>query len=481
MNGKSLLLWIGWMWLAAAAVEGDIKLPRIFSDHMVLQRGEQINLWGTADANERLTIRLGDQTSECTADAAGNWTARIKPPVGSGPFELEISGGKTRVVFEGVLIGEVWLCAGQINMHQTLGQLSAPPATELGKGALRVFQVRELSVDHPQADFSDVAGWQEYSGEAIPSFSAVAVLFGREIADVMNVPVGLICATTVDGNCESWVPWSALAATQQVDSLLQDWTANEADRLNKNRPGNLFNGMIRPLVPFSLRGVVWYQGESDVGRADLYQHCFPTLISAWREQFQQPRMPFYFAQTAPFRYPEQSPEDLPRLWEIQRRALELPEVGMAPTVDLPPAAELNQVDKQVVASRLAGLALVRCYGREGSSVAPPTYASMRIEADKVRLSFDHAAGLHRRDGPGDGAEALFEIAGENREFLPAVAELSSQEIIVRSDKVDHPVAVRYGWRDTAQSRWLNGEQMPLLPFQAEIAHAESTTSVDDLE
>ncbi len=473
----STLLASSALFVAWSSTSGDIKLPKVFSDNMVLQRGERINVWGTADPNETLTIRLGDQSVEIAADASGAWSARIQPPVGVGPFELEIKGANTRIVFQNVLIGEVWLCAGQINMHSTIGQFPGAANLEIGKTNLRYFQVKETSVDHPQSDYGDVSGWQEPGPEAVRDFSAIAVLFGREVSETLNVPVGLISASTIDGNCESWVPWSALAASHRVDSLLADWNGNDLDRLNKNRPGNLFNGMINPLSPLSIRGVVWYQGESDVGREKLFQDCFPTLISSWREVFQLPKMPFYFVQLAPFRYTERAPDDLPKLWEIQSRCGKLADAGLAVTADLGATPELDGVDKQVVADRLAKIALVKCYGRSADVVSGPVFASQKTEGNKIRLTFENANGLHALEQ----SASLFQIADKDRKFVSAHAELSGSDIVIWSDEIENPVAVRYAWSDTAQSNWLNAADLPMFPFRTSGIDEESVSDAGDLE
>ena len=461
----SLVGWVVWILWGSQAV-ADIRLPKIFSDQMVLQRGESFAIWGTADPNEMLTIQIADRVATATADSTGAWRTRLEPPIGTGPFELTIRGAQTKVVFQQVVVGEVWICTGQLNMHARIAEQPATPISDADWTGfdLRLFHVPLKATDHPQTDFAEPTVWERATAESMGRASAIAFHFGRELAQSLDVPVGVIVLSTPEGSCESWIPWDKLTAVPAFQTILADWTTNEGERLSKNRPGNLFNGMVRPLLPFNVRGVTWYQGESEVGRHALLSQSLPILLAAWREAFQQPELRFCFLQLPPFRYQGRPVDDLPRLWEVQTAVAGSPGACLVETWDLPPPAELTQVDKRAVANRQAKTVLAQVYDRERPSHPQPAFKQAAVEGKRIRVEFDHVQRLELQSDP---ALHPFQICGADQQFQVAQVAIDGNRLWLSSDGIEHPVAVRYAWTDTPQLDLVDQEQRPIPPFRSD--------------
>ncbi len=478
MCGRRFVVWVGcWiLWIGCGARGfADIRLPKIFSDQMVLQRGESIAIWGTADPHEALTIQIADRKETATADAAGNWRARLAPPIGTGPFELTIQGAQTKVVFQQVVVGEVWICAGQLNMHARITEqpVGGPTGETPGKGApggdsngvdLRMFHVPLKAIDHPQTDFTEPAVWGRVTADSPGDVSALAFHFGRRLAESLGVPVGVIVLSTPEGSCESWIPWENLASTPEFQPIIADWSANEGERLSKNRPGNLFNGMVRPLTPLNVRGVIWYLGESEVGRHTLLVPGLPLLLASWREAFQQPDLRFGCVQVPPFRYQGQPPEDLPRLWEIQAAAASGPGACLIETWDMPPAAELTRVDIVELGNRQAHTVLAKFYERTAQPTAGPRFQQATVDGRRIRVAIDGVNTLQLREG---AAAPDFQICGSDHQFQPAQFSFDGSHLWLWSDAIETPVAVRYAWKDTPQLDVVDGDRRPIPPFRSD--------------
>ncbi|MFA5865762.1 MAG: sialate O-acetylesterase [Phycisphaerae bacterium] len=478
----------------------EVKLPAVISDHMVLQQGMKVPLWGWAQPGETVTIALADQRSRTTADAQGRWIVRLNPLKTGGPFDLTVTG-KNTIKVRDVLIGEVWFGSGQSNMQWPV-HASRDAAKEIGAAnypKIRLFHVDEVIAETP---LEDVRGqWVSCSPETVGSFSAVSYFFGRNLHKTLNVPVGLIYSSFGGSPSESWTRYDELKAHQEFKPLLNYWKnrlasypekmkqyerdlaqweqgakkAKEANQVppakprkpygknNPNLPGVLYNGMIHPIIPFGIRGVIWYQGESNSYRAFQYRRLFPLLIHSWRRDWGQGDFPFLFVQLP--NYGGARAYTYAELREAQLLTLKtVPNTGMAVTIDIGEANDIHPQNKQDVGYRLSLIALAKVYGR-GEAYSGPVYDSMQIKDHKVYLRFKHAdGGLIVRGGPLKG----FAIADrKNMNFVPAEAKIEGDTVVVWNDKIVHPVAVRYAWADNPECNLYNGAELPAGPFRTD--------------
>ena len=465
----------GWTAIAAAAV----KLPAIFGDDMVLQRGRPVPVWGWADKGEKVTGSIAGQTLATKADQQGRWKVTldaldselmevaVKNQSGDIDFiwmpaqltmTVEDSSGST-LVFKNILVGEVWLCSGQSNMVWGLGA-SNNGRQEIAKAdypSIRLFFVPKVKAAEPA---EDVAGrWAPCTPENVVkvgrgSFSAVAYYFGRQLHEELGVPVGLIQSSWGGTPAEFWTSRKTLKA----DPVLKPLIGNSDSSA-------LYNGMIAPLVPYAIRGAIWYQGESNVGRTHQYRTLFPAMIANWRSDWGQGDFPFGFVQLAPYRYDGQNPANCAELREAQLMTLKsVPNTGMAVTMDIGNVKNIHPGNKLDVGKRLALWALAKVYGRD-VVYSGPIYKSMAVEGDKIRLGFDHVdGGLIASDGK---PLADFTIAGVDEKFVPAEAKIDGDSIVVNADGVARPVAVRYAWRDDATPNLASKAGLPASPFRTD--------------
>ncbi len=466
--------------LPAASVQAEVRLPAIFSDNMVLQREMEIPVWGWADAGETVTITLGDQEVQATANDKGEFSARLAAmDVGGGKLELKVAGSASEVTCSNVLIGEVWLASGQSNMEWAVQR--ADNADEEIEAAdhpeIRLFQIPHVVSGTPQDDVN--ATWKECSPETIRGFSAVAYYFGRELHRDLALPIGLIDSSWGGTRIEPWTPPEGFAGMTQLEEISKRITdANKQyDELvaanpdetpahplaeNNRQPTALYNGMIHGIVPYGIRGAIWYQGESNRGDAMNYFYKMDALISGWREIWDQGNFPFYFVQLAPYKYGG-SETALPEMWEAQTAALTIPNTGMAVTVDIGNVSDIHPTNKQEVGRRLALWALANNYGKSRLIFSGPSYTGMSTTGNKVRLRFEHVgAGLTTNDGEDP---SHFEIAGEDGEFVPAQAKIVGNAVEVWADSVAEPTQVRYGWHQEAEPNLMNKDGLPASPFR----------------
>lgn len=433
---------------AAAALPADaraeLKLPSVLGSHMVIQRDKPVVVWGWADAGDEVSVSFAGNSGKATADKTGAWKVTlpaVKADGGKAHTVTVASKGKT-IELKDVLIGEVWVGSGQSNMEWPLAAThGAREAIASAKHPqVRLFHVPKVQTKEPAKDVK--ATWQVCEPKTIPNFSAVLYYFGLELQKELKVPVGLINSS-----------WGG--------SPIEPWTvAGKAS-------GGMYNGMIAPLMPFAVRGVVWYQGESNAfSRNKLtYRDKMEALIKGWRNVWGK-EMPFYFVQIAPWKpvkggYPE---GELMPLWEAQVASLKIPHTGMAVTTDLvDDITDIHPRNKKDVGHRLALWALTKTYGKSGLVYSGPLYKGMKIDGGKVKLSFAHVGGgLKSRDGK---SLTHFEIAGADGKFVPAEATLDGDTVVVQAKGVEKPTQVRFGWSVTANPNLANKEGLPASPFQ----------------
>jgi len=487
--------------VCAAASFADVKLPAAISDNMVLQQGMKVSIWGWAEPGEKVAVggnwqSLGWHT---TADKDGRWMVKIKPPKAGGPYKMTING-KNTITIKNILVGEVWVCSGQSNMERSVKR-SANAEQEIVSANypnIRLFAVRKTIADSPQTDCS--GNWSSCSPETVADFSAAAYFFGRELHSRLGVGVGLIQTCWGGTPAEAWTRHEVLASDPELKPIvdrfdeawgnylkaINDYTQEliswlsaaekahveggqipgEPDKPRSpsgpRTPSRLYNAMIAPLVPYGIRGAIWYQGESNTGRAWQYRKLFPAMIENWRNDWGQGDFPFYYVQIAPFKYGKEFIGV--ELREAQLKALSVPNTGMAVITDIGNINDIHPKNKQDVGKRLALWAMAKTYGREEIVCSGPIYKSMKIEGDKIRLFFDYVdGGLVAKGGP----LTHFTIAGEDRKFVEANARIDGDTIVVSSDKVKNPVAARFAWSNAAVPNLFNKARLPASSFRTD--------------
>jgi sialate O-acetylesterase len=451
------LLLVAW----GSEVQADIRLPKIFGSHMVLQQQMPLKVWGWAGAGEQVSVSLAGQTQTVVTDSAGHWQVILQPLRAGGPHKLIVEG-KNRIELEDVFIGEVWIGSGQSNMQWPVSR-SMNAQEEIANAnwpKIRLFTVTRRIAETPQEDCE--GKWVLCSPETISDFSAVLYFFGRKLHQELEVPVGLINSSWGGTVAEAWTSREALEGDEDFRPILE--RGAKFDPKTPNQPAVLFNGMIHPLLNFAIRGVVWYQGESNCARAEQYQKLFPTLIQDWRKRWGQGEFPFYFVQLAPFRYRNADPRNAAELREAQRLTLRLPHTGMVVTTDIGDVNDIHPTNKQEVGRRLALWALAKTYGKADLVYSGPLYREAKIEGNKIRIFFDHVDGGLVVKG---NELTYFQIAAADGEFKPAKAVIDGDTVVVWSDEVANPVAVRFGWSDDAEPNLFNAAGLPASPFRTD--------------
>ena len=467
-----------------------LSLPGFFSDNMVLQQGVSVPVWGWADEGETVSVSFRGQ--KVTARTTGNkWMARLEPLKAGGPDTLVISGKKS-IEFTNVLVGEVWVCSGQSNMEWPLNKSyeADPDLAAATNFHLRLFTVPKLKALEPTNNVN--ARWQVSSPESAKNFSAVAYYFGRHLQNAHNVPVGLIHTSWGGSPAEVWMSRDTLESNLRYKAEIIDAYPNqlknyeeslrkleeENEQLKKDgkpprnrpwtpwRPTELYNGMIAPLLPYAIKGAIWYQGESNAGRAEQYRALYADMIRNWRKDWGQGDFPFLAVQLAPFMKIKEQPGDSTwaELREAQLLATQtMPKVGMAVITDVGEEDDIHPTKKAPVGDRLALAARGIAYG-EKIVYSGPIYKRMRVRGDKAILSFDNVgSGLEARGGALKG----FAICGEDRKFVWAVAEIQEDTVVVSSPNIEKPVAVRYGWADFPVVNLWNRDGLPATPFRTD--------------
>ncbi len=479
----------------------------LFSDHIVLQRGVSVPIWGTATSDESVTVTLAGQNVQTQAKD-GQWMVKLKPlPVG-GPYTLTIQGSN-RVTIADVLVGDVWIASGQSNMERQLGPREGQKLIdnwEQERDAAHYPQIRQyaLTKNYAPAPVSDTYHeWVVCSPETVSDFTAVGYFFARDLYETYKVPMGIILTAYGGSPAQNWMSREALNATPELRKLVEDydkslqyepntvsslnkkmeplWAKYRADslqavqeqRLLPKRPvqpyhmqqgqyvSGLYHGMLKPLIPYAIKGVIWYQGENNAGQAKLYQTLFPALIAQWRSEWQQGMFPFLFVQIAPFKMMP------PEIREAQLISLKKTRnTAMVVTTDCGDANDIHPTNKKPVGERLSRAAKVLAYGQK-MEYSGPIYESMRIQGNQVVLTFSHT---------GKGLTALgdslkgFTIAGADQPFVPAEARIQGKTVVVSSEKVRNPVAVRYGWTQVPDVNLYNQEGLPASPFRTDATN-----------
>ena len=500
MSRRTLLAVMAMCVMGATAGYAAVKPHALFSSGMVLQRDAAIPVWGTATNGEKVTVSFVDQNVGVIA-SNGHWSVRLSPLKAGGPFTMTIAGENT-VTITNVLVGEVWLCSGQSNMEFPLR--NTDNAKEVLAAAtnhqLRLFAVPRNSQDKPQTTVA--ATWETCKPATAAPFSGVAYYFGLHLQQTLGVPVGLINASVGGTPAEAWTPPATFQAdtnlhyvlSSYAESLktyparLAEYRKGEKERMAQyetealaarkegkpepgkpaapvkpsetyNKPSCLYNGMIAPLCPYAIRGVIWYQGEANRERADKYAELFGAMIGGWRAAWGQGAFPFLFVQLAPRDlYPPELREAQLRVWQ------KVPNTAMAVITDWGMAHDSHPRNKKPVGDRLALAARALVYG-EKIEYSGPVYESMKVEQGEAILSFTHVGGGFVAKG---GDLKGFVVAGSSGVFMPARARIEGDKVVVSSSMVGEPVAVRYGWENVPDVNLFNREGFPASPFRTDV-------------
>ncbi len=465
---KRIVLFAVVLTTLATAGMATIKPAALFCDNAVLQQGMPVPVWGTADNGEKVTVQFQGQTVQAVVKD-GKWMARLEPLKAGGPFKMMLfysnKPATEAVVLNNILVGEVWVCSGQSNMHWSLERTTTGEQAikEAAIPNLRLFTV-PLKTSYTPLDSVDAA-WVPSSPETAKSFSAVGFFFGRELSEARNVPVGLIHTSWGGTFAEAWTSPEGFKTLPEYASWIADEYAKKPD--GPNHPSVLYNAMIHPLVPYAIRGAIWYQGESNAGKAFKYRELFPTMIKSWRDAWGQGDFPFLFVQLAPFGKITTEPGD--SNWAELREAQLLttktcPSTGMAVITDLGDPADIHPRQKEPVGARLALAARKIAYG-ENIVYSGPIYKGMKRGRTEITVYFDHVGGgLAAKDGELKG----FEIAGADQKFVNATAKIvGGNKVVVSSPTITNPVAVRYGWSNCPIVNLFNAEGLPASPFRTD--------------
>jgi sialate O-acetylesterase len=450
--------------LSPAALRADVKPNSLFHHNAVLQRGVAVPVWGTARDGETVTVKFAGQKVSTVAKG-GLWRVRLKPMKASAnPQSLTIAGDNT-LVFTNLLVGDVWVCSGQSNMERQLGLRPPQKPIENWEAAaaaanypqIRQYYVPEHTGSAPAADANGL--WTICSPQTAPDFTAVGFFFARDVHRAENVPIGLLFSAWGGTRVEAWMSEAALKSSLHAAAASGATNQPAWPVSDKNAPSVLYNAMLAPLQSFPVTGVIWYQGESNNDRARQYRDLFPSMISDWRRGWGQGNFPFLFVQIAPFS--GMSPE----IREAQLLTLKKPPpTAMAVITDAGDADDIHPARKQVTGERLALAARALAYG-EKIEYSGPTFDSLKIKGARAILSFTHLdGGLVSKDGPLKG----FTIAGADKKFVPAKAEIKGRTVAVWSDEVPLPKAVRYGWANVPDVNLFNHAGLPTSPFRTDV-------------
>ena len=442
-------------------LSGQIRLPSVIGDNMVLQQNSDAAVWGWGEPGSEIKI-TGSWNNDTVKTKISNysfWSVKLKTPSAGGPYTINIKSND-QVTLKNVMIGEVWICSGQSNMEWSANHNLMNAEDEIKNASypdIRLFHVKKIASDTPQDNC--FASWEECSPATMRSFSSIGYFFSRQLHQNLKIPIGIIEVAWGGTPAEVWVK----AGLVESDPLLR----SSAEQLKTydpwpNKPGVTYNAMIAPLIPFNIAGAIWYQGESNAGSPASYRKLMGTLIENWRKDFGK-EFPFYFVQIAPYAYGSDS--KAPIIREMQMQTMEVPKTGMVVVSDLvDDIKNIHPRNKQDVGKRLANWALAETYGIKGIVYKHPLYESMKAEKTKIRISFSNVP-----DGLIMKGEELkcFEIAGADKVFVPATARIDGNAVIVSAKGIKTPIAVRFSFSNDAVGNLFSKEGLPVAPFRTD--------------
>jgi sialate O-acetylesterase len=474
---------------------GAITLPSLISDNMVMQQGQPVHIWGKADAGEEITVKILNQTQKTVTDDKGNWQVWLQPMNVSESVIMTVSG-KNTIVVNNILIGEVWFAAGQSNMEWNVSQSNnaEEEISSANYSQIRFFDAQRSFSDTAKTDIK--GKWEICSSNTVGNITAAGYFFSRGIHKKLKVPIGLIDASWGATRCEAWTPAKTFISDPRLSywpsnwerytrnfpklkeeylAKLEEWkTKDEADSLHirkkpaepklktKSEPSVIYNGVVAPVSNYTIRGVIWYQGENNAYKEEAYnyRYLFPSMIDAWRDAWKQGQFPFIFVQLSTlWKHPY-----WPVLRESQTEALKLKNTAMVVTYDIGDSTNAHYKNKQDLGKRLELAARKLVYG-ENIESSGPIFRQMIVKGNSLIIWFDHAHGLKSADGK----ELVgFEIAGENGQLFPAIATIEGETILIRSESVAKPTIARYAFKDVVKGNLINQAGLPAVPFRTDV-------------
>lgn len=484
------------MLAAASPALAELKLAPLFVDGAVLQRERPVAVWGWADAGQTVTVSFHDQSAGATADAKGRWQATLSAmPASADGANLTVTSSAEKLTVKDVLVGEVWMCSGQSNMQWTVKQAdnAEREIASANFPLIRHYRVPNVHAAEPAETFKP-GRWVTATPQTVGTFSAVAYYFARDLHRDLKVPIGLINTSWGGKMIEVFMSADVLASRPEFKKVFDRWEQEQAELpakqaeykkklaeyekdpaknpkpsdpqwvVDQHRPSCVYNGLVAPCIPYTLRGVIWYQGEHNISRASEYTLQFTSMITDWRQKFDPSTgsgqaMPFYFCQLSTFEAPfDKSHEGYAQLRQAQLEATKLESTGMAVTFDVGTPGTVHPTNKQDVGARLARIARAKTYNLGGEWSGPALRSAVRVK-DGVRLSFDHADRFTLRDG------GSFEVAGADGRFQPTEASVSGTDVVLRCASPWDVKTVRYAWGNAPKATLFNGEGLPASPFR----------------
>lgn len=456
----------------ALNLSAELTLPTIFTDHMVLQRGRNVPVWGTAEPGSKIAVEFAGQTKKAKAGDDGKWRVDLNPmQANAAPQTMTISSSKDDdTEISNILVGDVWLAGGQSNMQWTMKN------SENGETAIAAANHPLIRLYRTPLVFSQTpveridAQWTECTPETVPDFSAVAYYFGKTLHGELGVPIGLLQSAWGGSRIEPWTPpcgFEGFDSLADIREQIKNFPAGfgtdpKKGQQERQYPTAMYNAMIHAHIPFAIKGAIWYQGESNRHDGMLYLDKTAALLKGWHTLWGY-EFPFYFVQIAPYQYGNEDPSVLAEFWEVQAEIVkQIPNTGMAVVHDATTLDNIHPPNKEVPGSRLALLALDNTYGKDVVSTGP-TFREMKILDNAIEIVFDSAEGLTTRDG---SAPDGFEIVGEDGRFKPADAVIKGNRIILSSPEVETPVAMRFAWHKLATPNLINAAGLPAPAFRA---------------
>ena len=491
--------------LLAPLLRAELKLPAIISDHMVLQQKQANPVWGWDTPGAKVTVTFAGQTQTATAGPDGRWTVKLQPVAANATAQTLTIAGSSKREIKDVLVGEVWMCSGQSNMAWSLGQTYTGDIEGAGarRPNLRIVSVPQVGTQTLQNDFK--GQWEVAAPENVKNFSAVGYIYGRYLHDILNVPIGLIDNAWGGSAAEAWVRRETLEKDPRFKALMESTTKREAELQSakgkadydealakwketsrnakaakkaapaapqqwlagQHRPGNIFAGVMNPTLGYGIKGVIWYQGESNATRAHEYRELFPFMIEQWRKEQGQGNFPFYWVQLADYMAEKASPGESAwaELREAQTKTLKLPNTGQAVIIDIGEGRDIHPRNKYDVASRLVRWALVKDYGLK-FPYRSPEFKSLEISGNKATVTIDCFGGTLRAFDVTDARG--FAICGEDKVWHWATGKIiPPNKVEVSSDQVAAPIAVRYAWADNPVCNLFSSDGLPVTPFRTD--------------
>ena len=471
MKNKCML--VAALLLLSGTISAKVVLPPMFSDNMVLQQQADAPIWGEAKPMKavKVTTSWDGKTYETLADKEGRWKLSVRTPEAGGPYELTLTDGQ-KLVLKNVMIGEVWICSGQSNMEMPVQGFDRQPVNNIQdilikakkEVPIRFCNIPRITAKTPQSDCE--TRWEEHTPEGVARASATAYFFAKYLNEVLDVPIGLIISNWGGSKVEPWMSIEALTPFKDevdISHLTNDKPVGPKQVL----PGVLYNAMISPVINYTIKGMIWYQGESNRGQEELYGRLMPAFVKDLRQKWGLGDFPFYYVQIAPFQYDGVDKTSSAKLREVQLRNMnEIPNSGMAVTLDIGEKTKIHPAEKEKVGNRLAYWALAKTYNKNNFGYSGPIYKSIEIKGNKIYVNFSNAP---KGVAPLETELPDFEIAGEDKIFYPAkaVIEAKSGRLGVSSPQVPNPVAVRYAYKNFVVGSLFDVYGLPASSFRSD--------------